>query len=60
MNARNDYDTEFSSQIDHNGRTYYSTGKTGSRIKDGIRVGEMESGDYSRIWIDAANNVYPE
>lgn len=57
---RNDYEAEFATSAIVGGRRYFSTGKTGKRIKCGTPVGEMESGDYSRIWIDAAGNVYPE
>lgn len=59
-NLRNDYDAEYYTQADHAGRTYHSTGKTGRNIKTGTAVGEMESDDYHRIWIDAEGNVYPD
>lgn len=51
---------EFSISIKHNGQTYSATGKTGTNIKTGIRVGEMESDDCHRIWIDANNRVYAD
>ena len=51
---------EFSISIKHNGQTYFATGKTGTNIKTGIRVAEMESDDCHRIWIDANNRVYAD
>lgn len=58
--VRQDYEAEFPTSAIVAGRRYWSTGKTGKRIKCGTPVGELEAGDYSRIWIDAAGNVYPE
>jgi len=39
--------------VEHKGETYYTTGKTGTRINDGIKGHEFASikGNGKRLWV---------
>lgn len=50
----------FAVAVTHNGQDYYSTGKTGTNIRSGKRVAEMEAGDCSRVWVALDGQVFPE
>lgn len=51
---------EFPCTISHNGMDYSSTGKTGTNIKTGKHVAEMEAEDASRVWIALDGSVFAE
>lgn len=46
-----DFDEAGPSTVQHEGRTYYSTGKTGSNTASGQPVREMATDRDARLWI---------
>lgn len=50
----------FPDSVEHDGRTFYFTGKDGTRFDDGRPVREYGDVDDARVWADASGRVFPE
>lgn len=49
----------FPTTLEHNGATFYATGKVGTRRSSGLAVAEYDRRGV-RVWLDAAGKVWPE
>lgn len=52
---------EFPNPIQHDGQTWWLTGKSGIQISTGLPTAEYSgSNDEKRVWMNANMTVYPE
>lgn len=55
-----DFDQIGPSRVEHDGQTYYFTGKNGTRFSDGRAVREMATEQDARLWITLDGNEISE